>query len=92
MKQRVPGRGQASVVSTVVILGLMLPGMTGCGTITSRSQDGFGRAFPATRKTTSWVTDSEINEIGRTAMTIDYVPSLVTDTLLLPVDLIVGED
>ncbi len=67
---------------------LLSSSLSGCATIYVRTNETKfdDSIYPATQQDAEWVDDSEIPIVGRTLMLPDFIPSVVFDTILLPVD------
>lgn len=62
--------------------------LTGCATIHTRiSETSYSDSlYPATQQDLEWFDDSELPVVGRILLIPDLAPSLVFDTVLIPVD------
>lgn len=72
----------------IFIVALLSCCLSGCATLYVRTTNTKfdDSLYPATQQDGEWVDDSEIPIIGRALMLPDFIPSIIFDTILLPVD------
>ncbi|RMG44828.1 MAG: YceK/YidQ family lipoprotein [Candidatus Dadabacteria bacterium] len=77
-----------ATIRLLLLLFLLL--LSSCATMQTRtaSTDYDDSLYPATQQDLDWITDDDIHFLGRTLMLADVPLSFISDTVLIPYDLL----